>query len=172
MECSFPCKPLTSILSILGESNFLNISHILSMAKGGNFVLTHPVLPGKKYAVSSIIWNFKHRSDHQSLKLDLRAVYHGFCHNRDLLWHKNTTLQPGSYWVPGVAGVITVTGNERLIKPKGEDEGAYFSTKYWDCRNRADLIETATPCHDAQVVRSCRVSKPLRLTTLAARMSC
>ena len=24
--------------------------------------------------------------------------------------------------------------------------------KHWDCRNRADLIESATPCHDAQVV--------------------
>ena len=35
-----------------------------------------------------------------------------------------------------------------------EDEGevAFFSVKRWDRRNRADLIESATPSHDAQVV--------------------
>ena len=27
----------------------------------------------------------------------------------------------------------------------------FFSAKRWDHRNRADLIESATPCHDAQV---------------------
>ena len=38
----------------------------------------------------------------------------------------------------------------------GEDEVAVFSTERWDRRNRADLIESATPCHDAQVVGSYR----------------
>ena len=52
---------------------------------------------------------------------------------------------------------------------EGEDEVAFFSAKRWDRRNRADLIESATPCHDAQVVGSYRVSNPLRLTVLAAK---
>ena len=38
----------------------------------------------------------------------------------------------------------------------------------WDRRNRLNLIESATPCHDAQVVGSYRVSNPLRLIVLAA----
>ena len=32
---------------------------------------------------------------------------------------------------------------------EGEGEVAFFSAKRWDRRNRADLIESATPCHDA-----------------------
>ena len=46
----------------------------------------------------------------------------------------------------------------------GEDEGevAFFSTKRWDRRNRADLIESAIPCHDVQVVG------PFHQTVLAA----
>ena len=51
---------------------------------------------------------------------------------------------------------------------KGEGEVAYFSAKRWDRRNRADLIESATPFHDAQVVGLYRVSNPLRLTVLNA----
>ena len=51
----------------------------------------------------------------------------------------------------------------------GEGEVAFFRAKHWYRRNRADLIEFATPCHDAQVVRSYRVSSPLRLTVLAAK---
>ena len=51
---------------------------------------------------------------------------------------------------------------------KGEGEVAFFSAKRWDRRNRADLIESATPCHDAQVVGLYRDSNPLRLTILAA----
>ena len=41
-----------------------------------------------------------------------------------------------------------------LVLAEGEVEGevAFFSAKRWDHRNRADLIESATPCHDAQVV--------------------
>ena len=32
----------------------------------------------------------------------------------------------------------------------------FFSAKRWDRRNRADLIESTTPCYDAQVVGSYR----------------
>ena len=38
------------------------------------------------------------------------------------------------------------------IEGEGEGEVAFFSAKRWDRRNRADLIESATPCHDAQVM--------------------
>ena len=51
---------------------------------------------------------------------------------------------------------------------EGEGEVAFFSAKRWDLRNRVDLIESATPCHDAQVVGPYRDSNPLRLTVLAA----
>ena len=51
---------------------------------------------------------------------------------------------------------------------EGEGEVAFFSAKRWDRRNRADLIESATPCHDAQVVGLYWDSNPLRLTILAA----
>ena len=51
---------------------------------------------------------------------------------------------------------------------EGEGEVAFFSAKSWDHRNRADLIESVTPCHDAQVVGLYRDSDPLRLTILAA----
>ena len=52
----------------------------------------------------------------------------------------------------------------------GEVEGevAFFSAKRWDRRNRADLIESVTPCHKAQLVGLYRDSNPLRLTVLAA----
>ena len=53
-------------------------------------------------------------------------------------------------------------------KAEGEGEVAFFSAKRWDRRNRADLFESATPCHDAQVVGLYRDSNPLRLTILAA----
>ena len=55
-----------------------------------------------------------------------------------------------------------------LWKGEGEGEVAFFSAKRWDRRNRVDLIESATPCHDAQVVGPYRDSNPLRLTVLAA----
>ena len=51
---------------------------------------------------------------------------------------------------------------------EGEGEVAFFSAKRLDRRNRADLIESATPCHDAHVVGPYRDSNPLRLTILAA----
>ena len=56
----------------------------------------------------------------------------------------------------------------QIAEGEGEGEVAFFSTKRWDCRNRADLIESATPCHDAQVVGPYRDSNALRLTVLAA----
>ena len=65
--------------------------------------------------------------------------------------------------------------NSRILKrnsnrhSEGEDEVAFFSAKRWDRRNRADLIEFAIPCHDAHVLGSYWVSKPLRLTFLAAK---
>ena len=60
--------------------------------------------------------------------------------------------------------------NANIIKVTCESEGeaVFFSAKRWDRRNRADLIESATPCHDAQVVGPYRDSNPLRLTVLAA----
>ena len=49
---------------------------------------------------------------------------------------------------------------------EGEGEVAVFSAKRWDCRNRADLIESTTPYHDAQVVGSCQGLNPLHMTVL------
>ena len=59
--------------------------------------------------------------------------------------------------------------NHSLSISAGEGEGAFFSAKRWDRRNRADLMESATPCHDAQVVGSYRVSNPFHVTVLAAK---
>ena len=56
---------------------------------------------------------------------------------------------------------------------EGEGEVSFFSAKRWDRRNRAHLTDSATPCHDTQVVGSYRVSNgvsnPLPLTGLAAK---
>ena len=60
-------------------------------------------------------------------------------------------------------GSLQWTGGGRC-----EGEVAFFSAKRWDRRNRADLIESTTPCHDAQVVGLYRDSNPLCLTILAA----
>ena len=49
-----------------------------------------------------------------------------------------------------------------------EGEVAFFSAKRWNRRNRADLIEPTTPCHDAQVVGPYRDSIALPLSVLAA----
>ena len=51
---------------------------------------------------------------------------------------------------------------------EGEGEVAFFSAKRWDRRNRADLIEFATPCHDAQVAGPYQDLNPLHMTVLAA----
>ena len=46
---------------------------------------------------------------------------------------------------------------------------AVFSANRWDRGNRADLIESATPCHDAQVMGFYRGSNPLRPTVQASK---
>ena len=45
-----------------------------------------------------------------------------------------------------------------------------FSTKHWDSRSRADLIECATPGHDAQVIGPYQVSSPLRMTVVTPKL--
>ena len=47
-----------------------------------------------------------------------------------------------------------------------EGEVAFFSAKSWDRRNRADLIESMTPCHVVQVVGPYYDWNPLHLTVL------
>ena len=56
----------------------------------------------------------------------------------------------------------------KIMEDEEADEVAFFSPKRWDRRNSAELIESTTPCHDAQVVGPCRNSNPLHLTGLAA----
>ena len=51
------------------------------------------------------------------------------------------------------------------LKVIGESEVAFSTQSCGICRNRADLIESATSCQDAQVVGPCH---PSRLTVLAA----
>ena len=55
------------------------------------------------------------------------------------------------------------------ILSEGEGEVAVFSAKRWDRRSSSALTESATPCHDAQVVGSFQVSNPLRLIVLASK---
>ena len=52
---------------------------------------------------------------------------------------------------------------------KGPSAGI-AAAKRWDGRNRAGLIGSATPCHDAHVVGSYRVSNPLHLTVQTAEL--
>ena len=52
------------------------------------------------------------------------------------------------------------------------DEVAFFNAKRWDRRNRADLIESATPCHDTNVLGSYQLSNPHHLTVLTALHHC
>ena len=58
---------------------------------------------------------------------------------------------------------------QRCLNKIGEGEVVVFSAKRWDRRNRADLIDSATPCHDAQVVGSYRGSNPLHLSVLISK---
>ena len=64
--------------------------------------------------------------------------------------------------------MVFTEDDEDLLDGEDEGEVAFFSAKRWDRRNRADLIESATPCHDAQVVGLYRDSNPLRQTILGA----
>ena len=46
---------------------------------------------------------------------------------------------------------------DSCLIPRGshcEGEVAFFSAKHWNRRNKPYLIESATPCHDDQVVGS------------------
>ena len=52
---------------------------------------------------------------------------------------------------------------------EGGGKFAVFSAKGRDHRNRAGLIESATPCHDAQMVGPYRGSNPLHLTVLTSK---
>ena len=52
---------------------------------------------------------------------------------------------------------------------RSKGEVAFFSANHWDHRNRADLIESATPFRDANVAGFYQVSNTLRLTVLAAK---
>ena len=60
--------------------------------------------------------------------------------------------------LPGLAykGMWNYKISNHIPRKVGEGEGevAVFSAKRWDRRNRADLIESATPFHEAQVVGS------------------
>ena len=58
---------------------------------------------------------------------------------------------------------------QTLFSNTGEGEVKVFSAKHRDRRNRAGLIESATPCHDAQVVGSYRGSNPLHQTVLTSK---
>ena len=66
-------------------------------------------------------------------------------------------------------GLVSSSAIILLMRTKGEGEVAVFSTKHWDCRNRADTIKSATPCHDTQVVGPYRGSNPLHLTVLTSK---
>ena len=46
------------------------------------------------------------------------------------------------------------------VKGKGE----FAVLKHWNSRNRADLIQSVTPCHDIQVVGPNGVSNPLPIS--------
>ena len=63
---------------------------------------------------------------------------------------------------------ILTWGHERV---NGEGEGgvAFFSAKYWDHRSREDRIESATPCHDTQVLGFFLGSSSVDPTVLAAK---
>ena len=50
---------------------------------------------------------------------------------------------------------------------EGEGKVAVLSAKRWDSRNSYVLIESATPCHDAQ--RCWWDLNPVRLTVLAVK---
>ena len=59
--------------------------------------------------------------------------------------------------------------SNRENEVEGDGEVVVFSANCWDRRSSEALIESATPCHDAEVVRPYQVSSPLRQTVLAAK---
>ena len=56
-----------------------------------------------------------------------------------------------------------------LSMSAGEGVVAVLSAERWDRRSRADLIECATPCHDAQVLGLDEGSSSVRSTVSAAK---
>ena len=84
-----------------------------------------------------------------------------------LHWPSNISKDTRAVQLRADTSFMLVTSAFRKCECEGEV--AVFSAKRWDRRNRADLIESATPCHDAQVVRSYRGSSPLHLTVLASK---
>ena len=66
----------------------------------------------------------------------------------------SSLLRRGNFQVAFFVGITRV----RLGQGEGEGEVAVFSDKCLDRRSSEALIESATPCHDAQVVRPYRVS--------------
>ena len=63
--------------------------------------------------------------------------------------------------------VVKATASNRFSE--GEGEIAFSSAKRRDHQNKGDLIDSATPCHGAQVVGPYGVLSPLRLTVLATK---
>ena len=55
----------------------------------------------------------------------------------------------------------------KAMKVEGDGEDACLSVKRLDRRNRSDLMESMTPCHNAQVMRPYWVSSPVHQTLLA-----
>ena len=53
---------------------------------------------------------------------------------------------------------------------EGESKFAVFSAKRWNLRNMEDLIESVTPCYDAQVVGLYLGSNPGHLTVLSCKV--
>ena len=64
----------------------------------------------------------------------------------------------------GIIELLTLLIRNACI---GEGEVKVFSTKRWNCRNRADLIQSTTH-YDAQVVGPHQVLYPLHLTVLTS----
>ena len=67
-----------------------------------------------------------------------------------LLRKAKEDVAPRTLCAPKTVTLIPADGNQTA--GEGEGEVAFFSAKRWDRINKADLIESATPCHDAQVV--------------------
>ena len=65
------------------------------------------------------------------------------------LWSLNVEFNKALF----LALSFSLIGND-VPQAVGEGEVAFFSAKRWDRRNRAGLIKSATPCHDAQVLGS------------------
>ena len=59
--------------------------------------------------------------------------------------------------------------NEYAMNTKGEGEVQVFSAKHWDRRNRADLVESASPSCAAQVVGPYQRWSPFHLTVLTSK---